>query len=160
MRGSLARAQTTQDRRTEALRLTQEGLQLFNRSQFREALEKFQAALVIVREIGERQGEGAILSNIGYLLEAQNQPELAIVFFKQSVNVREAIRDDIKELPQEQQRAEEAEALLARYRERFGEFSKVRANIRGVTGHSMFLLLESMDYRTRLNHPSCLLPNR
>src|SRR4028119_514028 len=68
----VVQAQTTQDREAEALweeftttRLNQKGFQLFNRGQFREALEKFQEALVIFREIGERQGEGVILNNIG-----------------------------------------------------------------------------------------------
>jgi hypothetical protein len=61
----VVQAQTTQGRRAEALRLNKEGLQLFNRSQFREALAKFQQALVIVKELGERKGEGSILNNIG-----------------------------------------------------------------------------------------------
>lgn len=141
----VVQAQTTQDRQADALQLNQEGVQLFNSSQFQEALGNFQKTLVIFREIGERQREGIILnnigevyrnlgqyqqaldydqqalaitrevgdrsmegttlSNIGFLLEVQNQPELAIVFFKQSVNVIEAIRQDIGGLPEEQQQS-------------------------------------------------------
>ncbi|MFB8787978.1 MAG: CHAT domain-containing protein [Potamolinea sp.] len=37
------------------------------------------------------------------LLEQQKQPELAVVFYKQSVNVRETIRKDLRVLPKEQQ---------------------------------------------------------
>ena len=48
-------------------------------------------------------GEGLSLSNIGSTREKQQQPELAIVFYKQSVNVREGIRQDLRKLPREQQ---------------------------------------------------------
>lgn len=58
-----------------------------------------------MREIGDREGEGITLSNIGLLLENQKQPELAIVFFKQSVNVREAIRKDNRGLSQDLQQS-------------------------------------------------------
>lgn len=58
-------AQTTQDRKAEAVRLNNEGQKLRQKSQYREALEKYQQALVIVRAIGERQGEGATLNNLG-----------------------------------------------------------------------------------------------
>ena len=39
----------------------------------------------------------------GYSLEQQNQPELAITFLKQFVNVTEAIRQDISGLPKDLQ---------------------------------------------------------
>ncbi|MEQ8958303.1 MAG: hypothetical protein RLP02_10315, partial [Coleofasciculus sp. C2-GNP5-27] len=63
----------------------------------------YQQALLIAQETGDKEDEGHTLNHIGYLLEAQNQPELAIIFFKQAVNVREAIRDNIKGLSQDQQ---------------------------------------------------------
>ncbi|HAJ64682.1 MAG TPA: hypothetical protein DCP31_40135, partial [Cyanobacteria bacterium UBA8543] len=62
---ALAQAQTAEQRRDEALRLNQLGLQQLNQGQFREALETFQSALVIFREIGDRQNEGVTLNNIG-----------------------------------------------------------------------------------------------
>ncbi len=74
-----------------------------NLSQYPKALEFYQQALAIAREIGDKAGEGQTLNNIGLLLAKQNQPELAIAFFKQSVNVRETIRQDIRVLPREQQ---------------------------------------------------------
>jgi CHAT domain-containing protein len=43
------------------------------------------------------------LSNIGLTREKQQQPELAIVFYKQSVNIIENIRQDLRKLPREQQ---------------------------------------------------------
>lgn len=50
------------------------------------------------QEIGDREKEGISLSDLGFLLDEQNQPELAIAFFKKSVNVREGIRRDIRGL--------------------------------------------------------------
>src|SRR4028119_1911797 len=61
----VAQAQTTQDRKAEALRLYQEGSQQFNRGQFQEALQVAQQALVIFREIGDRQGEANSLMGLG-----------------------------------------------------------------------------------------------
>jgi CHAT domain-containing protein len=61
--------------------------------------------LAIVQEIGDRTGEARTLSNISLLLEKQNQPELAIVFYKQAVNITEAIRRDLQGLPREQQQS-------------------------------------------------------
>ncbi|HEY9600014.1 MAG TPA: CHAT domain-containing protein, partial [Allocoleopsis sp.] len=78
-------------------------------------LEFFQQALAIVEEIGDKVVEGTNLSNISFLLEAQNQPELAIVFLKQSVNVTEAIRKELRVLPIEQQQSF-IETVAERYR--------------------------------------------
>jgi tetratricopeptide (TPR) repeat protein len=75
----------------------------FEQGKYELAWNLYQQALVIVQELGDKGDEGYVLKNIGYLLEKQNQPELAVVFFKQSVNAREAIRNNIKGLPQEQQ---------------------------------------------------------
>ncbi|GET40596.1 hypothetical protein MiSe_54060 [Microseira wollei NIES-4236] len=74
-----------------------------NLAQYPKALEFYQQALAIHREIGNKAGEGRTLSNIGDLLAKQNQPELAIAFYKQSVNVTETIRQDLRVLSRVQQ---------------------------------------------------------
>jgi CHAT domain-containing protein len=51
------------------------------------------------------KGKGRVLSNLGELLAKQNQPELAIVFYKQAVNVRESIRDNLRPLSEELQQS-------------------------------------------------------
>jgi CHAT domain-containing protein len=68
-------------------------------------LEFYQQALAILTEIGDKAAKGTNLSNIGLLVESQNQPELAIVFYKQSVNVTEEIRKDLRVLSKEQQQS-------------------------------------------------------
>jgi CHAT domain-containing protein len=74
------------------------GLAYISLNRNEEAIALYQQALVILREIGDRASEGTVLANIGILLQRQEQTELAIVFLKQSVNVREAIRGEIRGL--------------------------------------------------------------
>ena len=59
--------------------------------------------IAIAREIKDRQGEGNSLGNLGSVFKNQKQIELAIIFYKQSVNVRETIRQDIRTLDRSRQ---------------------------------------------------------
>ena len=61
----IAQVEGKKQRRDEALRLYKLGSQQFRRGEYREALNNFEKALVIAREIRELKGEGAILNNIG-----------------------------------------------------------------------------------------------
>jgi CHAT domain-containing protein len=78
------------------------GLVYFSQRQYSKALEFFQQALAIQ---GGKLVKLRTSASIGLLLEAQNQPELAIVFFKQSVNLIEGIRKDLRILPKEEQQS-------------------------------------------------------
>ncbi len=64
----------------------------------------YQEALAIQQNIGSRASERRTLSHLGDLFKP-TEPELAIVFYKQSVNVTEAIRQELRLLPREQQEA-------------------------------------------------------
>ncbi|NES22723.1 MAG: tetratricopeptide repeat protein, partial [Symploca sp. SIO3E6] len=77
------------------------GRAYFGLGQYDLAWDFYQQALVIAQKIDDKAGAGGTLNNIGKLLEKQNQPELAIIVFKQSVNAREAIRGNIRGLPQQ-----------------------------------------------------------
>jgi CHAT domain-containing protein/Tfp pilus assembly protein PilF len=88
-----AQAQTAPDRKAEAVRLNEEGVQQLNRGQFREALQKFQQALVIVREIGERKGEGVLLSSIGLVYDNLGQYPKALDFYQQALAIRKEVGD-------------------------------------------------------------------
>ncbi|MEP0838266.1 CHAT domain-containing tetratricopeptide repeat protein [Trichocoleus sp. AS-A1] len=55
----------TQDDRTEADQLFQQGVQQFQTSQFEAALQSWQQALMIYREIKDRPSEGQVLVNLG-----------------------------------------------------------------------------------------------
>ena len=71
----------------------------------REAMISYQQALTIFREIGDRNSEGLTLANLGDILSRAKRPELAILFYKQSINVREAIRKDISKLDKDIQKS-------------------------------------------------------
>ncbi|MHC5862180.1 CHAT domain-containing protein [Nostoc sp.] len=96
-------AREIKDRQSQGKALGNLGLAYQDLGNYAKAIEYEQQVLAIAREIKDRQSEGKALNNIGSSLEKQQQPELAIVFYKQSVNVRESIRKDIRTLPREQQ---------------------------------------------------------
>lgn len=72
---------------------------------YQQSLNSYQQALTIVKELGNRDLERLVLSNIAQLLEAEQKPELAVFFYKQSINLTETIRQDLKKLPHEQQQS-------------------------------------------------------
>jgi hypothetical protein len=55
--------------------------------------------------VGDRDSEGLLLANIGRLYAANNSPQSAIQQLKLSVEVREAIRAELRQLPQASQQA-------------------------------------------------------
>ncbi len=91
------------DRAGEAVTLNIMGVTYTYLNDTANALGSYQHALSIRRMIGDRAGEAITLNNIGSLLADQNQPELAIVFLKQSIDLWEAIRNELQVLPTEQQ---------------------------------------------------------
>ncbi|MEA5497567.1 tetratricopeptide repeat protein [Limnoraphis robusta Tam1] len=103
------------DRRGEGSSLGGLGNAYLFLGQYQQAIEFYQQWLTIAREIGDRSGEGLSLSNIGILLEKQNQPEVAIVFLKQSVNTTELIRQDLQSLSRELQQSY-TDTVAGRYR--------------------------------------------
>jgi len=71
--------------------------------QHSESLNFLTNTLIMERQIGDQDGERITLANIGKLLERKNQDKLAIIFYKQSVNITENIRQDLKKSPVEEQ---------------------------------------------------------
>ncbi|WP_088889881.1 CHAT domain-containing protein [Leptolyngbya ohadii] len=92
---SSALAQTVADRKAEADRLFYQGEEQYRRSQFREALESWQAALQIYRERAvreafpqeSRQAEGATLNNLGAVFLSLKQPEWTITLSGQALAI-------------------------------------------------------------------------
>ena len=79
------------------------GLELYE-----EALENYQQALLIRREVGDRAGEGATLNNIGVVYHAQGLHEQALENYQQALVIarevdhgalEENILDHIEALP-------------------------------------------------------------
>jgi len=69
------------------------------------ALAEYRKALAQFRALNDLPGERNTLSNIGALLERQERTELAIAFYKRSVNLTETIRANLQTLTREEQQA-------------------------------------------------------
>lgn len=93
------------DRTGTGVALSNLGRAYTNTGKQAESLNAYQKALNIAKEVRDRSTESVVLANIGDLLVQQKQPESAIAFLKQSVNVREAIRQSIRMLPREDRAA-------------------------------------------------------
>lgn len=70
-----------------------------------QAMSYFQQALASDRELGDRPDEARVLAQMGRFLAKQGQPDLAIVFLKAAVNVREDLRSQLHSLTPELQQS-------------------------------------------------------
>ena len=92
-----AQAQTTQEQRNEAWRLTEVAVRQFNTSQFREALQTFEQALFIYRAIKEPKSEGTVLSNIGSVYWNLGQYPQALKYYEQALVISKEVGDKVGE---------------------------------------------------------------
>ena len=80
-------AQTTDARKAEAERLAKLGTQQINTNQFQAALESFQQALPIYREIKDRPGEAVVLAGLGTAYIGLKDISRATPFLQQSLAI-------------------------------------------------------------------------
>ena len=59
----------------------------------RRAIESYEQALAIAREIGDRRGEGNRLANLGLLVKGQGDLARARQLWEQALEIYEAIED-------------------------------------------------------------------
>ncbi len=79
--------------KAEADRLLKQGNQQYRISQFREALQSWEQALTIYRDIGYRQGEADSLGSLGLAYNSLGQYHKAIDFYEQSLVIKREIGD-------------------------------------------------------------------
>jgi len=84
-------------RKAEADRLLEQGIQQYAISQFREALQSWEQALTIYREIGDRVGEANYFGNLGIAYGFLGQSHRAIEFLEQSLDISREIGDRVGE---------------------------------------------------------------
>ncbi len=101
----LAIAQDLKDKLGEGSAYGNLGIVYQDLGEYNLAFAYQQKYLAISREIKNRQGESYSLNSMALIMELQKQPELAILFYKQSVSVRESIRKDIRGLRKEDQQS-------------------------------------------------------
>ena len=73
-----AQAQSSQDRKAEADRLLKQGIQQFQRSQYKAAIHSWQQVLAIYQELRDRNGESASLIGLGNAYNSLGQYTKAI----------------------------------------------------------------------------------
>jgi len=67
--------------------------------EYNQSLENLRSALAIFEKLNEPFGESQTLGKMAALAETQNETQLAIILYKESVNVLEAIRANLVDLP-------------------------------------------------------------
>ncbi|MBD2457589.1 CHAT domain-containing protein [Nostoc sp. FACHB-87] len=90
---SVASAQTPDARKAEADKLLQQGIQQYQTSQFEAALQSWQQALIIYREIKDPRGEGKALGNIGVTYDSLGDYPKAIEYLQQVLAITREIKD-------------------------------------------------------------------
>ncbi len=86
-------AQTNNERKAEAEKVMQRGREQLQSSQFTTALQSWQQALLIYREIKDRQGEGKTLLNLGLAYHFLGDYRKAIEYYQQSLPILREIKD-------------------------------------------------------------------
>jgi len=86
-------AQSVDTKEAEANRLLRQGIQQFQTSQFREALQSWEKALQIYREIKNPKGEAASLNNLGTAYGFLGKYQKAIEYQQQSLVITREIKD-------------------------------------------------------------------
>ncbi|WP_341531371.1 CHAT domain-containing tetratricopeptide repeat protein (plasmid) [Nostoc sp. UHCC 0302] len=90
---SLQYAKNRSPRRVEADRLLAQGMEQHKISQFEAALQSFQQALIIYREIKDRVGEAATLGNLGLTYSYVGDYAKAIEYQQQALAITREIKD-------------------------------------------------------------------
>ncbi len=85
--------QTADAPKAEADRLFQQGSEQFQTSQFTAALQSWQKALKIYREIKNRQSEGKVLGTLGLAYDSLGDYKKAIEYYQQSLAIAQEIQD-------------------------------------------------------------------
>ena len=94
---ALAQTPEISSKKKEADRLLNQGTELFQGSQFEEALKSWQQALKLYREIKDRLGEGNALGNLGSAYDALGNYPKAIDYQEQRLAIAREIKDRLGE---------------------------------------------------------------
>ncbi|MBE9066776.1 tetratricopeptide repeat protein [Leptolyngbya cf. ectocarpi LEGE 11479] len=150
----------TEAKAFEAERLNQAGLSSYRQARYREALELFEQALTIRREISDRASEGVTLSHIGLTYDSLGQYPQALDYYEQSLVILREIDNRMSEgvilnnigrtyhsLGQYPQALDYSEQSLVILREIGGRTSKgVTLNNIGAVYRSLGQYPQALDY--------------
>ena len=102
---SLAARRKVGDKQGEAITLNNIGRVYVEQKQPQRALDAYAVALRLEREVGHREAEAITLRNAAYAFDKLGQTVLAIAYAKQSVNLFQTLRSELKPLPPEFRRS-------------------------------------------------------
>ena len=91
--GSAALAQTSNESVVEANKLYEKARELYINGQLQEALQLWEQALAVYRNIGNAQGEGGALYSLGDIYNALGNNEKSIAYLEQALNVYQMLED-------------------------------------------------------------------
>lgn len=81
----------------EANRLLTQGIQQYRTSQIESALRSWEQALVLYRQIKDRDSEGRVLNNLGLIYKSVSNYPKAIEYYQQSLVISRELRDRLSE---------------------------------------------------------------
>ncbi|MEO0843116.1 MAG: tetratricopeptide repeat protein [Cyanobacteria bacterium J06643_5] len=84
---------SNQQLKDEALRLSKLGLQQLNTGKPKEALNNFEKALAISKQVGDKKGEGVTLNYIGLIYRNLEQYRKALDYYQQSLAIIKQVGD-------------------------------------------------------------------
>jgi len=90
---AVAQAQAREDRKAEADRLLQQGIQQYQTSQYEAALQSWAQALTLYRAIPNRNGEANVLNNLGLAYYSLSQYEKAIAYYEQARPIFQQVKN-------------------------------------------------------------------
>ena len=94
---AVAQASAVDDRKVEADRLFQQGIQQFRISEFEGAFQSWRQALKLYREIKDRLGEGQSIGNLGIAYDSLGNYPKAIDFHEQRLVIARELKDQLGE---------------------------------------------------------------
>ena len=86
-------AQEASDRKAEAGRLLNQGLQQYRNNQTQAAFQSWEKTLQIYREIKDRAGAGRALGGLGIAYRELGQYQKAITFYEQDLAIARELKD-------------------------------------------------------------------
>lgn len=101
---SLQLFRAIQDKVSEAITLNNIGLVYLLSNEYTKALENFNQSLIIAGATGDKKQQATVFGNISSVWDKQKNPRFAVFYGKQSINVYQQIRANIKNLDKETQK--------------------------------------------------------
>ena len=89
-------AQSPAATKENAERLFKEGMKLYQQGSaesLRQAIKKWEEAILLLRAVGDRRGEAITLNNIGLVYDALGEKQKALDFYNQALPIRRAVGD-------------------------------------------------------------------